>query len=67
MQTTNINQEAHRLIEQLPENATWGDSMYESYVRCGKRLRPSLEIAKRVTRWMSKRSACSTPGRDTTP
>jgi predicted transcriptional regulator len=33
MQTTNINQEAHRLIEQLPENATRDDLMYESYVR----------------------------------
>ena len=29
MQTTNIKQEAHRLIEQLPENATWDDLMYE--------------------------------------
>ena len=33
MQTTNIKQEAHRLIEQLPENATWDDLMYEIYVR----------------------------------
>jgi len=33
MPTTNIKQEAHRLIEQLPENATWDDLMYEIYVR----------------------------------
>jgi predicted transcriptional regulator len=33
MQTTNIKQEAHRLIEQLPETATWDDLMYEIYVR----------------------------------
>ncbi len=33
MQTTNIKQEAHRLIEKLPENATWDDLMYEVYVR----------------------------------
>jgi predicted transcriptional regulator len=33
MQTTNIKQEAHRLIEKLPENATWDDVMYEIYVR----------------------------------
>ena len=33
MHTTNIKQEAHRLIEQLPENATWDDFMYEIYVR----------------------------------
>jgi predicted transcriptional regulator len=33
MQTTSIKQEAHRLIEQLPETATWDDLMYEIYVR----------------------------------
>ena len=33
MQTTNIRQEAQRLIEKLPENATWDDLMYEIYVR----------------------------------
>jgi hypothetical protein len=35
MQTTNIKQEAHRLIEQLPENATRDDLMYEIYGRQG--------------------------------
>ncbi len=33
MPTTNIKQAAHRLIEQLPETATWDDLMYEIYVR----------------------------------
>jgi hypothetical protein len=33
MQTANIKQEAHRLVEQLPDNATWDDLMYEIYVR----------------------------------
>lgn len=33
MPTTNIKQEAYRLIEQLPETATWDDLMYEIYVR----------------------------------
>jgi hypothetical protein len=33
MPTTNIKQEAYRLVEQLPENATWDDLMYEIYVR----------------------------------
>ena len=33
MQTTDIKQEAHRLVEKLPENATWDDLMYEIYVR----------------------------------
>lgn len=33
MQTTNIKQEAYRLVEQLPDHATWDDLMYEIYVR----------------------------------
>lgn len=33
MQNTNIKQEAHRLIEKLPDNATWDNLMYEVYVR----------------------------------
>ena len=33
MQASNIKQEALRLIEKLPENATWDDVMYEIYVR----------------------------------
>jgi hypothetical protein len=33
MQTPNIKQEAHRLVEQLPDNATWDDLAYEIYVR----------------------------------
>ena len=33
MQTTNIKQAAHRLIEQLPDDATWDDLMYEIYLR----------------------------------
>lgn len=33
MPTTNIKQEAQRLIDKLPEDATWDDLMYEIYVR----------------------------------
>ena len=33
MQKTNIKEKAHRLIDKLPENATWDDLMYEIYVR----------------------------------
>ncbi len=33
MPTTNIKQGAQRLIEKLPEDATWDDLMYEIYVR----------------------------------
>ena len=33
MQTTNIKQAAHRLIEQLPDDATWDDLTYEIYIQ----------------------------------
>lgn len=33
MPTTDIRQEAQRLIDKLPSNATWDDLMYEIYVR----------------------------------
>jgi len=33
MSSTNVKQEAHRLVDNLPENATWDDLMYEIYVR----------------------------------
>ena len=32
MPTTDTKQEAQRLIEKLPANATWDDLMYEIYV-----------------------------------
>lgn len=33
MSTTDLKQEAHRLVEQLPDGATWDDLMYQLYVR----------------------------------
>jgi len=33
METKNIKEEARRLIDNLPENSTWDDLMYEIYVR----------------------------------
>ena len=33
MEIHSIKAEAHRLIEQLPENFSWDDLMYEIYVR----------------------------------
>lgn len=30
---SNIKREAQRLVEQLPEDASWDDLMYEVYVR----------------------------------
>jgi predicted transcriptional regulator len=29
----NLKEEAHRLVDQLPANASWDDLMYEVYVR----------------------------------
>jgi len=29
----NVKQQAHQLVEKLPDNATWDDLMYEIYVR----------------------------------
>ncbi len=31
--TNNIKEEAHRLVENLPGDATWDDLMYQIYVR----------------------------------
>ena len=31
--TNNIKEEAHRLVENLPGDATWYDLMYQIYVR----------------------------------
>ena len=33
MNSTNIKQEALRLVEKLPEDASWDDLIYEIYVR----------------------------------
>jgi predicted transcriptional regulator len=33
MKNINIKQEAHKLIDRLPENSTWDDLMYQIYVR----------------------------------
>lgn len=33
MTTPNIKEEAHRLIEELPEDATWKDVEYAMHVR----------------------------------
>jgi predicted transcriptional regulator len=33
MQTGNIKQEAYRILDRLPDKATWDDLMYQIYVR----------------------------------
>lgn len=32
MTASNLKQEAHRLVNDLPDNATWDDLMYRIYV-----------------------------------
>jgi hypothetical protein len=33
METKSIKEEARRIIENLPDNSTWDDLMYQIYVR----------------------------------
>lgn len=33
MQTESIKQEAYKILDKLPDKATWDDLMYEIYVR----------------------------------
>ena len=33
MQTESVKTQAHRLVENLPDSATWEDVMYRIYVR----------------------------------
>jgi hypothetical protein len=33
MNSSNLKEEAHRLVENLADSATWDDLMYEIYVR----------------------------------
>lgn len=44
MQATNVKEEAHHLLEKLPDNATWDDLMYEIYVR--QTIEAGLEDSK---------------------
>jgi len=38
-----VKEEAKRLIDDLPENATWDDIMYEMYVK--KKISEAIEAA----------------------
>ena len=33
MSVATVREEAHRLVDQLPEDATWEDLLYQIYVR----------------------------------
>ena len=45
----NVKQEAKRLIDELPDDATWDDAMYKLYVRPSSRASPT---AAPGARWM---------------
>ena len=45
MSLANLKQEAHKLVDQLPDNATWEDLIYEAYVR--QSVQEGLEAADR--------------------
>ncbi len=45
MHAVDLKQEAHKLVDQLPENATWEDLMYEAYVR--QAVQEGIEAADR--------------------
>ena len=38
MEAVNIKEEARRLVEKLPDDATWDDVMHEIYVQPGREL-----------------------------
>ncbi len=44
MTTVNVKDEARRLVENLPEDATWNDLMYRIYVR--QAIEAGLEDSK---------------------
>ena len=58
MPTTNIRDEARRLVDHLPDDATWNDLLYQIYVRqsietgladCSAgRLVPAEEVTRRL-------------------
>lgn len=43
MATTDIKQQAHALVDSLPDDATWDDLMYKIYVR--KAIEAGIEDA----------------------
>ena len=45
MPTANIKQSLHHLAEQLPDDATWKDVLYEAYVR--QEIAAGVEAADR--------------------
>ena len=44
MSKTSVKEEAHKIIEKLPDDSTWDDLMYEIYVR--QAIEAGLEDSK---------------------
>jgi hypothetical protein len=49
MSAQNVKEEARRLVENLPEDVTWDDLMYQIYVRQTIEAGPADSDANRVT------------------
>jgi len=49
MPNANVKQQAHELIDKLPDNATWRDVVYEMVVRCEIELGLADSEANRTT------------------
>jgi len=51
MQSTNVKQEAYRLLEKLPDDATWDDLMYQIYVRQAIEAGRTIDAKEAQTRF----------------
>ncbi|MFN2597315.1 MAG: hypothetical protein ABR563_09035 [Pyrinomonadaceae bacterium] len=49
MNTKNVKDEARRLIEKLPDNATWDDVMHDIYIRQAIEAGLADSVAGRLT------------------
>ena len=61
MKTTDIKEEARRLVESLPENSTWDDLMHEIYVRQAIEAGPADSQADRMTDVRDARASFGLP------
>jgi len=61
MEAVNIKEEAQRLIEKLPDDATWDDVMHEIYVRQAIEAGIADSEARRLTSAEDVRSKFGLP------
>ena len=60
MSAPNVKEEARRLVENLPEDVTWDDLMYQIYVR--QTIEAGLADSDRVTEVEKVREEFGLPG-----